>query len=266
MDKIIGFIGSGNMCTAIIGGMLNSKLIQNNQILCSDLSEDKLKMLSDKFGVSTTTNNIEVASKADILILSIKPQFYETVIKEIRAAVKNNVIIVTIDAGQKIENIKYLFGSDIKVVRVMPNTPALVGEGMSAISSCPMISPEEEALIYNIFNSFGKCEIIPENLMDVVTGVSGSSPAYIFILIEAMADVAVAEGMPRDKAYKFAAQTVFGSAKMVLETNKHPGELKDMVCSPGGTTIEGVLKLEETGFRTSIQEAVRAAIKKSKDM
>lgn len=266
MDRIIGFIGSGNMCTAIIGGMLNSKLIQNNQILCSDLSEDKLKMMSDKFGVSTTTNNIEVASKADILILSIKPQFYETVIKEIRAAVKNNVIIVTIAAGQKIENIKYLFGSDIKVVRVMPNTPALVGEGMSTISSCPMISPEEEALIYNIFNSFGKCEIIPENLMDVVTGVSGSSPAYIFILIEAMADVAVAEGMPRDKAYKFAAQTVFGSAKMVLETNKHPGELKDMVCSPGGTTIEGVLKLEETGFRTSIQEAVRAAIKKSKDM
>ena len=266
MDKIIGFIGSGNMCTAIIGGMLNSKLIQNNQILCSDLSEDKLKMMSDKFGVLTTTNNIEVASKADILILSIKPQFYETVIKEIRATVKNNVIIVTIAAGQKIENIKYLFGSDIKVVRVMPNTPALVGEGMSAISSCPMISPEEESLICNIFNSFGKCEIIPENLMDVVTGVSGSSPAYIFILIEAMADVAVAEGMPRDKAYKFAAQTVFGSAKMVLETNKHPGELKDMVCSPGGTTIEGVLKLEETGFRTSIQEALRAAIKKSMDM
>lgn len=266
MDKIIGFIGSGNMCTAIIGGIINSKLVQNNQILCSDLSEDKLKVMHEKYGVLTTTDNLEVASKADILVLSIKPQFYETVIKEIRTAVKKDVIIVTIAAGQKIEKIKYLFGNEIKVVRVMPNTPALVGEGMSAICPCPMISPEEETLIYNIFNSFGKCEIIPENLMDVVTGVSGSSPAYIFIIIEAMADVAVAEGMPRDKAYKFAAQTVLGSAKMVLETNKHPGELKDMVCSPGGTTIEGVLKLEETGFRTSIQEAVRTAIKKSMDM
>ena len=264
MDKIIGFIGSGNMCTAMIGGILNAKLIQKNQIICSDPSCDKLKMMSEKFGVLTTTDNQEVASKADILVLSVKPQFYKVVIKEIKTV--RDVIIVTIAAGQKIENIKYLFGTDIKVVRVMPNTPALVGEGMSAICPCPMISPEEQTLICNIFNSFGKCEIIPENLMDVVTGVSGSSPAYIFILIEAMADVAVAEGMPRDKAYKFAAQTVFGSAKMMLETNKHPGELKDMVCSPGGTTIEGVLKLEETGFRTSIQEAVRAAIKKSRDM
>ena len=266
MDKIIGFIGSGNMCTAMIGGILNSNLIQKEQIICADPSCDKLKIMAEKYGVLTTENNQEAASKADILVLSVKPQFYEVVIKEIRPVVKKDVIIVTIAAGQKIEKIKYLFGAEIKVVRVMPNTPALVGEGMSAICPCPMISPEEEALICNIFNSFGKCEIIPENLMDVVTGVSGSSPAYIFILLEAMADVAVAEGMPRDKAYKFAAQTVFGSAKMVLETNKHPGELKDMVCSPGGTTIEGVLKLEETGFRTSIQEAVRAAIKKSMDM
>lgn len=266
MDKIIGFIGSGNMCTAMIGGILNAKLIENNKIICSDHSDEKLEMISKKYAVLTTKDNQEVAKKADILVLSVKPQFYDIVIKEIKTVVKNDVIIVTIAAGQKIDRIKYLFGNEIKVVRVMPNTPALVGEGMSAICPCPMISPEEEALICNIFNSFGKCEIIPENLMDVVTGVSGSSPAYIFMLIEAMADIAVAEGMQRDKAYKFAAQTVLGSAKMVLETKEHPGELKDMVCSPGGTTIEGVLKLEETGFRTSIQTAIQAAIKKSIDM
>lgn len=137
---------------------------------------------------------------------------------------------------------------------------------MAAIAPCPMISPEELDLICNIFNSFGKCEVVPESLMDVVTGVSGSSPAFIFMIIEAMADGAVLEGMPRDKAYKFAAQTVLGSAKMVLETGKHPAELKDMVCSPSGTTIEGVASLEENGIRASMIKAVRLATKKSKDL
>ncbi len=148
----------------------------------------------------------------------------------------------------------------------MPNTPALVGEGMAAITPCPMILPEELDLICNIFNSFGKCEIVPENLMDVVTGVSGSSPAFIFMIIEAMADGAVLEGMPRDKAYTFAAQAVLGSAKMVLETKKHPAQLKDMVCSPGGTTIEGVKALEESGLRASMIQAIEAATKKAKDL
>ena len=148
----------------------------------------------------------------------------------------------------------------------MPNTPALVAEGMTALSPCPMVLPEELDLICNIFNSFGKCEVVYEKLMDVVTGLSGSSPAFIFMVIEAMADGAVLEGMPRDKAYKFAAQTVLGSAKMVLETGKHPAELKDMVCSPGGTTIEGVSVLEENGLRASMINAVRTATKKSKDL
>lgn len=266
MDKTIGFIGSGNMANAMIGGILKAKLVSSNQVICSDPSETKLEKMKQQYGLLITTDNNEVATKADILVLSVKPQFYPEVIRQIKAQVSDNTIIVVIAAGQKIETVKKLFEKNIKVVRCMPNTPALVGEGMAAITPCPMVLPEELDLICNIFNSFGKCEIIPEKLMDVVTGVSGSSPAFIFMIIEAMADGAVLEGMPRDKAYTFAAQAVLGSAKMVLETKKHPAELKDMVCSPGGTTIEGVSVLEEKGLRTSLIAAIQAATKKSKDL
>ena len=266
MDKKIGFIGSGNMATAMIGGILKSNLVSSKNVMCSDLSESKLQKLNEIYGVTTTISNIEVAQKSDILVLSVKPQFYPTVIKEIKNYVSNNTIIVVIAAGQKIDLIKELFEKEIKVVRAMPNTPALVGEGMAALCPCPMVLPDELDLICNIFNSFGKCEVISEKLMDAVTAVSGSSPAFIFMIIEAMADGAVLEGMPRDKAYKFAAQTVLGSAKMVLETGKHPGDLKDMVCSPGGTTIEAVRVLEKEGFRSSVMEAMKACTAKAKGL
>lgn len=266
MDKIIGFIGSGNMASAMIGGIIQAGIVPANHVICSDLSEEKLKDLESRYGVNTTTNNIEVTTKSDILVLAVKPQFYPSVIKEIKAQINDNTIVVVIAAGQKIETIKNLFEKDVKVVRAMPNTPALVGEGMAALSPCPGILPEELELICNIFNSFGRCEIITENLMDAVTAVSGSSPAFIFMIIEAMADGAVLEGMPRDKAYTFAAQAVLGSAKMVLETGKHPAQLKDMVCSPGGTTIEGVSVLEDNGLRASLIRAIRETAKKSKDM
>ena len=266
MDKIIGFIGSGNMANAMVGGIINANLVPSINVVCSDHSMAKLENMHKRYGITIATNNSEVASKSDILILSVKPQFYPEVINEIKDQVNENTIVVSIAAGQKIESIKNLFGKEIKIVRAMPNTPALVAEGMAALSPCPMVLPEELDLICNIFNSFGKCEVVSEKLMDVVTGLSGSSPAFIFMIIEAMADGAVLEGMPRDKAYKFAAQTVLGSAKMVLETGKHPAELKDMVCSPGGTTIEGVSVLEENGLRASMINAVRTATKKSKDL
>lgn len=266
MDKIIGFIGSGNMATAMMGGILNSKLVSSTNIMCSDPSKEKLEALNEKYGVITTVDNCEVARKSDILILSVKPQFYSNVIKEIKNEVSNNTIIVVIAAGQKIELIKQLFEKEIKVVRAMPNTPALVGEGMAAICPCPMVLPDELDLICNIFNSFGKCEVISEKLMDAVTAVSGSSPAFVFMIIEAMADGAVLEGMPRNIAYNFAAQTVLGSAKMVLETGKHPGELKDMVTSPGGTTIEGVKVLEESGLRGTMIKAIHETAEKSRKL
>lgn len=266
MEKIIGFIGSGNMATAMIGGILNSKLVLPNNVMCSDISQERLEMLNKTYGVITTTNNCEIARKSDVLILAVKPQFYSTVISEIKNDVNDHAIIVVIAAGQKIEIIKKLFEKDIKVVRAMPNTPALVGEGMAALCPCPMVLSDELDLICKIFNSFGKCEVISERLMDAVTAISGSSPAFIFMMIEAMADGAVLEGMPRNIAYKFVAQTFLGSAKMVLETGKHPGELKDMVTSPGGTTIEGVRVLEENKIRATIIDAVHETAEKSRKL
>lgn len=266
MNKVIGFIGCGNMGEAMIGGIIKTSLVTPENIIVGDLHEEKLKKTAERYGVKTTTDNNEVAKNADILILSIKPNSYPAVIKEIKDQVKENVIIVTIAAGKSIKGTEEMFGRKLKVVRVMPNTPALVGEGMAAICPNNMMSKEEIEEIFHVFESFGKGEIVNEKLMDVVTSVSGSSPAYVYMFIEAMADAAVLDGMPRSQAYKFAAQAVLGSAKMVLETGIHPGILKDMVCSPGGTTIEAVATLEEKGFRYAVIAAVRSCTKKSREM
>jgi len=264
--KKIGFIGCGNMSQAMIGGVVKSEIFQGKDILVSDLNKNSLKIVENKYGVTTTTDNLEVAKKSDILILAIKPNLYNVVISQIKDTVKSSVIIVTIAAGKSIESTEITFEKEIKVVRVMPNTPALVGEGMSSMVSNNLVEVEELNEIRKIFESFGKTEVVEEKLMDVVTSVSGSAPAYVYMFIEAMADGAVLDGMPRDKAYKMAAQTVLGSAKMVLETGMHPGQLKDMVCSPGGTTIEAVTTLEEKGFRSAVIIAMRKCTEKSKKM
>ena len=171
-----------------------------------------------------------------------------------------------IAAGITILDVKKYFGKDLKVIKAMPNTPALVLQAMSAISFDDKVTEEDKACITSIFNSFGKCEVVEETMMDAVTSVSGSSPAYVFMFIEAMADAAVAQGLPRNKAYTFAAQAVLGSAQMVLETGMHPGALKDMVCSPGGTKIDAVCELERMGFRASVESAMRVCGEKSKKM
>ena len=264
MSKKIGFIGSGNMGGAMIGGIIKASLTAKENIYVSDINEASLNKMKESYGVNTTTDNAELAKECDIIVLSVKPFLYPVVINQIKDVVKEDVIIVVIAAGQSSAAVAELFGKEIKVVKTMPNTPALVGEGMAAIAPAKNVSKEETEEIVAIFNSFGKCE--PEHLMDAVTAVSGSSPAYVYMLIEAMADAAVVEGMPRPQAYKFAAQSVLGSAKMVLETGKHPGELKDMVCSPGGTTIAAVAKLEETGFRSSIMQGMKACADKSREM
>lgn len=266
MNKKIGFIGSGNMGGAMIGGIINANIVSKESIYVSDINEASLATMKASYGVNVTTSNSDLAKECDIIVLSVKPFLYPIVIKEIKDVVKKDVIIVVIAAGQSSDAVQELFGKEVKIVKTMPNTPALVGEGMAAISPAKNVTKEEAAEIVEIFNSFGKSEIVPEKLMDAVTAVSGSSPAYIYMMIEAMADAAVVEGMPRPQAYAFAAQAVYGSAKMVLETGKHPGELKDMVCSPGGTTIAAVAKLEETGFRSSIMQAMKACADKSKEM
>lgn len=266
MNKIVGFIGGGNMARAIIGGILNADLISKENIIASARSQETVDYLEETYSIQATTNNSAVAKVADILFLAVKPNMFSSVIPEIKDCKKEGQVIVSIAAGQTIGAIEEAYGTEIKLVRAMPNTPALVGEAMSALCLNQNVSSEGADEVLSIFESFGKAEIVPESMMDAVIGVSGSSPAYVYMFIEAMADAAVADGMPRAQAYKFAAQSVLGSAKMVLETGKHPGELKDAVCSPGGTTIEAVAKLEETGFRQSVISSQRACVEKSKEM
>lgn len=262
----IGFIGSGNMGGAIIGGVINNAIVGCGDIMVSDLSVASLDGIKAKYGVRTTQDNTETAKFADILFLCVKPNVIYKVIEEIKDYIDDNKLVVSIAAGQSISQLTEAFGKEIKLVRVMPNTPALVGEGMAAITPNVRVSQSESEQVKEIFDSFGKGEIVAEYLMDAVTAVSGSSPAYVFMFIEAMADAAVIGGMPRSQAYTFAAQAVLGSAKMVLETGKHPGELKDMVCSPAGTTIDAVASLEEAGFRSAVINAMKACIDKSKSM
>lgn len=266
MEKVIGFIGGGNMGGAMIGGIVESKVAPAEKIIVSGPHIERINKFKEKYGVVITTDNIELAKKADIIFLAVKPNIYPVVIEEIKNYIKENSIIVTIAAGQTIESVEKLFGREVKLVRTMPNTPALVGEGISAICANSLVSKDELAEIQDIFNSFGKAEVVPEELFHTVIGVSGSSPAYVYMFIEAMADAAVKGGMARNQAYKFAAQSVLGSAKMVLETGMHPGQLKDMVTSPGGTTIEAVAELEKQGMRNAVISAIDVCIEKSKNM
>lgn len=261
----LGFIGAGNMAQAIIGGVINSGLIKKEEIIASAATQNTLDNVQKTYGVHTTLDNKEVA-KADIIFLAVKPIYCAKVIEEIKDVVTKNQVVVSIAAGKSLEWLSMSFGSTKKIIRTMPNTPALVGEGVTAVCPNEEITTEELDNVCAILESFGKAEVVKESLMDAVVAVSGSSPAYVFMFIEAMADAAVSEGMPRAQAYQFAAQSVLGSAKMVLETGKHPGELKDMVCSPAGTTIEAVRVLEEKGFRSSVIECMKACASKSRNM
>ncbi len=261
----LGFIGAGNMAQAIIGGIIKNGLVDKAEIIASAATQKTIDKVKSEYGINVTLDNREVA-KADILFLAVKPVYYQSVIEEIRDIKTEGQIIVTIAAGKSLEWVAEAYGDERKIIRTMPNTPALVGEGITAVCPNENISDEELSEVCKLLNSFGKAEVIKESMMDAVVAVSGSSPAYVFMFIEAMADAAVAEGMPRAQAYQFAAQSVLGSAKMVLDTGKHPGELKDMVCSPAGTTIEAVRTLEKTGFRSSVMECMKACADKSRSM
>ncbi|WP_216696660.1 pyrroline-5-carboxylate reductase [Anaerostipes faecalis] len=262
----LGFIGCGNMAQAMITGILKQQVVTKEELIASGPTASKMERVKEKFGIISTTDNHRVALEADILVLSVKPQMYETVIKEIKEDVRKDQIIVTIAAGVTMNQVERQFGQEIKIIRTMPNTPALVGEAMVGMCCNDYVENEEFEKVRSLFESFGKVEEVTENLMDAVVGVSGSSPAYVYMFIEALADAAVMQGIPRNKAYTFAAQSVLGSAKMVLETGEHPGALKDAVCSPAGTTIEAVRVLEEKGMRSAVIEAVNSASEKSKEM
>ena len=266
METRIGFIGCGNMGGAMMQGIVESKTAAPEWVMASDKSEQMRRTVAQRYGVTVTEDNKEVAAYADVLFLAVKPQFYEDVIREIAASVREDAIVVTIAPGKTLAWVTEQFGHEQKIIRTMPNTPAMVKEGMMGMCPGAGVTDEDTALVREICSGFTQTEIIPEHLMDVVTAVSGSSPAYVFLFIEAMADAAVAGGMPRQQAYHFAAQAVLGSAKMVLETGKHPGELKDMVCSPAGTTIQAVRVLEEKGFRSAVIEAMEKCLEVSRGM
>jgi pyrroline-5-carboxylate reductase len=256
MDKQVGFIGCGKMAQAMIAGMLQANLLQSNQIIASARTSDTLHKVEKKFQIKTATSNQEVASFSDFLFLAVKPNLYKSIIDEVKDYIREDVIVITIAAGIDLALMEREFGKRVKVVRTMPNTPSLVGEGMSAICANNLVTVPELGEVTELFNSFGKCEYVEESLMNAIPAISGSSPAYVYMFIEALADGGVRQGLPRDQAYRLAAQAVMGAAKMVLESGKHPGELKDQVCTPGGTTIEAISTLEQSGFRGAILSAM----------
>ena len=262
----LGFIGTGNMASAMMGGIIKNNIVPAGEIIGSDLSPAGRKRAEESLGIHVTESNLEVVRQAEIVVLSVKPQFYEAVIGEIKDEVRDDQMIITIAPGKTLEWLEDKFGKAVKIVRTMPNTPAMVGEGMTAVCYNFHVTDEELEQAITLLKGFSKVEVVPEHLMDAVVSTSGSSPAYVFMMIEAMGDAAVSGGMPRQQAYQFAAQAVLGSAKMVLETGKHPGELKDMVCSPAGTTIEAVRVLEERGFKSAIFEAMKVCEEMSKNM
>lgn len=263
MEKKIGFIGCGNMGKAILGGLIASKLVQPGQIWVYTPTPEKVAALHDEYGINAAQSAQEVAQVADIVFGAVKPNILVKVLSEIASSLNKESLVVSIAAGVTLDQLARALGHDRKIIRTMPNTPSMVNAGMTSVTPNALVTPEDTAEVLNIFRSFGEAEVVSEAMIHPVVGVSGSAPAYVFMFIEAMADAAVLGGMPRAQAYKFAAQAVMGSAKMVLETGKHPGVLKDMVCSPGGTTIEAVRVLEEKGFRSAVMASIRACMEKS---
>lgn len=264
MDKKIGFIGCGNMGKAILGGLLASGEVKPANVWVYTPSPEKVAAISEEFSVNPAQSAQEVAQIADIVVAAVKPNIMLKVLSEIASSLHKESLVVSVAAGVTLEQLASALGHDRKIIRTMPNTPSLVRAGMASVTPNALITPEETAEILAIFRSFGEAEVVSEAMIHPVIGVSGSAPAYVFMFIEAMADAAVSGGMPRAQAYKFAAQAVMGSAKMVLETGIHPGELKDGVCSPGGTTIEAVKALEEHGFRSAVIEAIEKCMAKSR--
>lgn len=261
----IAFIGGGNMGGAILEGILKKGLYQASDITVSDPS-DAVREKYAAMGVCAVEDNVQACRTSDLVVLAVKPHLYPTVLDGIKNDTAGTVFI-SIAAGKAVEQIKAIIGIDAKVVRAMPNTPALVGAGMTVLAQPDnAVTGDEFEAVKQLFAAVGEVEVLPESLLNSAIAVNGSSPAYIFMLIEAMGDAAVRDGIPRAAAYRLAAQSVLGSAMMVLQSGRHPGDLKDMVCSPGGTTIDAVQSLEQNGFRAAVMDAMQACTKKAQQM
>ena len=265
-ELTIGFFGAGKMATALAKGFIQAKLASASQIIASDPVEAARSLFTRESGANTTTSNLEVVKFAEVLLLAVKPDQVGGVLKEVRSQITGKQPLFSIAAGVTLAKLENSLAAGARVIRVMPNTPALVGASATAYAPGQNATAEDGRLAQKLFSSVGVAFQLKESLLDAVTGLSGSGPAYVCLMIEALSDGGVAAGLPREVATKLAAQTVFGSAKMVLETGRHPGELKDMVTSPGGTTIEGIHELEKSGVRAALITAVRAATEKSKKL
>ena len=259
----LGVIGAGNMGSAIIRGYIAGGAEPQSVTVCGH-HPDKLNKLSQELGITLVDSPSELTKACDVILLAVKPKDVAEVLSSADQAFTPEKILVSIAAGKTIDILSSYCPSARKIIRVMPNTPARVGSGMSVLSRNKEVTDEDYRVVESVFNGIGLAEEVPESLMDAVTGLSGSGPAFVYLFIEALADGGVLCGLPREKAISLAAQTVYGSARMVLETQTHPASLKDAVCSPGGTTIEGVRKLEAGAFRSTVIEAVAAACEKSK--
>jgi pyrroline-5-carboxylate reductase len=260
----IGFLGAGKMATALAKGFIRAGLVSADHVRASDPSEAACKSFTEATGGRTTKSNVEVVEGAPVLILAVKPDQVNAVLDEIRPRFTKEHLLISIAAGVPLARLEAGLEVGARLVRVMPNTPALVGSSASAFSPGKSALPADKDLVTKLFSAVGVALSVKETLLDAVTGLSGSGPAYVYVIIEALSDGGVAAGLPRDVASRLAAQTVFGSAKMVLETGAHPGALKDMVASPGGTTIEGLHELEKGNLRGTLMSAVRAAAEKSR--
>lgn len=267
MEKKIGFIGLGNMATAIIGGLLEKEVVKAENIIGYDKFSQAEEKVKEKYNITVAMNEQETAASADVLFLAVKPNVLPEILPLISGHIRKDTLVISIAAGKSLAFLEENLGrKDCKILRCMPNVAALVQEACTGVCANENVGEEEKTEALKLLGAFGRAIEVPEKMMDVVVGVSGSSPAYVFLFIEAMADAAVAAGMPRAQAYEFSAQAILGSAKLFLETGKHPGELKDMVCSPGGTTIEAVKVLEELGFRGAVMDAVEACVEKSRNL
>ncbi len=262
----IGFVGAGNMAEALIRGLVRGNHVPAASIAASAPRQERLDDLRRDYGVDVTTSNREVAERSGLVVLSIKPQIMDKVLREIAAHIKPGALVISIAAGVDTEQIEESLPEGARVVRAMPNTPALVGAAATAVAAGKHASPADLATARALFDAVGITVELEESQLDAVTGLSGSGPAYIFLILEALADAGVKVGLSRRNAQRLAAQTVMGSAKLLLDTDEHPGKLKDMVTSPGGTAIAGLHTLEQGGLRTTLINAVETATKRAKEL
>ena len=266
-NKKIAIIGTGNMGEALVSGLIGSGSSKPKNIICSDVRKEKLDKIKSRYKVRTTTSNLKAVSEADIIIYAVKPQLMASVLIETGSKLDMSKLVISIAAGVPLAAMESCISKDLRLIRVMPNIAAFVKEAASAIAAGAHATKEDVSLAMEIFSSIGKCIFLKENyLMDAITGLSGSGPAYIFLIVDALADAGVKMGLSRQDSLLLAAQTVLGAAKLLIETQEHPGQLKDKVTSPGGTAIAGLATLESGGLRTTLINAVEAATNRSKEL